>query len=178
MSVASTPARTSLGCIVVTLTTVLLTACTHRPPDLGTPQHQLIVAARKGDSESVRRLLKSGVSIETREPQQGPTVLAIAADYGHADTVNLFIAQGANIVAAGLDGDGATIEAARVGNLAKLTLLLTRGANVRLRNEALLETAGFSIASVPTPVAMPGVGEKPADYPSSDTVPFPSLDQV
>jgi ankyrin repeat protein len=122
-------------------------------------------------------LLKSGVSIETRE-RQGPTVLAIAAEYGRADTVRLLLEQGADIATAGLDGDGAVVEAARMGNVAKLKLLLERGADVRLKNEALLEAAAFSIATIETPAAPPGAGENAEEHQGPEDVPFPSLDRV
>jgi ankyrin repeat protein len=122
-------------------------------------------------------LLKGGVSIETRE-RQGPTVLAIAAEYGRADTVRLLLEHGADIAAAGLDGDGAVIEAARMGNVAKLKLLLERGADVRLKNEALLEAAAFSIATIETPAAPPGAGENAEEHQGPEDVPFPSLDRV
>jgi ankyrin repeat protein len=173
------PLINNLKCIGVTtvLTAGLLTACARHPLDPGTPQHQLIVAARRGDTESVRRLLKSGVSIETSQPQ-GPTALAIAAEYGRADTVKLLLEQGANIAAAGLDGDGAIIEAARIGNVAKLKLLLERGADVRLKNEALLEAAAFSIATTETPIALPGAGKNAEEHQSPEDVPFPSPDRV
>jgi len=113
------------------------------------------------------------VSIETRE-RQGPTVLAIAAEYGRADTVRLLLEQGADIATAGLDGDGAVVEAARMGNVAKLKLLLERGADVRLKNEALLEAAAFSIATIETPAA----GENAEEHQGPEDVPFPSLDRV
>ena len=72
---------------------------------------ELLEAAREGDTASVRRLLKQGANIETKD-QGGSTALALAADYGHADTVNLLLVKGADPVAGRVAGDDALIEAA------------------------------------------------------------------
>jgi uncharacterized protein len=84
-------------------------SCTRQKRD--TLDADLLQAARKGDTASVERLLKKGANIEAKD-QGDWTALAVAANYGHADTVKLLLENGADPVAGQLDGDKALFDAA------------------------------------------------------------------
>ena len=55
----------------------------------------LLAAARSGDTEAVRALLKRGANLEAQD-KDGKTPLLWAAERGHTEIVRLLLAQGAN----------------------------------------------------------------------------------
>jgi len=57
---------------------------------------QLIAAAQTGDLETVKRLLESGVDVDSTN-RYGATALFFATDKGHAEMVTLLLERGANV---------------------------------------------------------------------------------
>jgi ankyrin repeat protein len=112
--------------------------------DAPSPNQQLLLAAKEGDTAAVRQLLKQGADIETKD-HGGSTPLALAAEFGHGDTANLLLQQGADAVAGHMNGADALIEAAQMGNTKKVELLLERGEDLKAKNEALFAAAEFAI---------------------------------
>jgi len=53
----------------------------------------LLLAAKKGQTAQVRRLLDQGVAAESRD-KDGRTALMLAAEHGHAEVVSLLLAHG------------------------------------------------------------------------------------
>ena len=65
-----------------------------------TPDEQLLAAAEAGNAQEVRRLLATGVAIETRDNRKttrGRTPLLLAAGNGHVETVAALLAAGADL---------------------------------------------------------------------------------
>jgi ankyrin repeat protein len=130
---------TSSRFIMVFLLSLLVDAgigCARRSTDSANPDTALLLAARKGDTASLQRLLRAGADVEAKD-QGGSTALAVAANYGHPDAVKLLLENGADPVAGGLNGETALVDAARLANANKVELLLDRGADLRLKNQAL-----------------------------------------
>jgi hypothetical protein len=64
---------------------------------------QLFRAARHGDRAAIEQALASGATIGAQAPIDGKTALFRAAVFGHADTVRLLLARGADPAARGQD---------------------------------------------------------------------------
>lgn len=117
-----------------------LTGCTRHAGNPAAVNRQLLFAATKGDNAAVLKLLKKGANIEAKD-EGSSTPLGLAADFGHADTVKLLLAKGADRVAGQLSGDDALVEAARGGNFKKMQILLDMGARLEARRKALFWAA-------------------------------------
>lgn len=115
----------------------ILTACARKPIELSKLNAQLLEAARKGDTESVRLLLEKGATIEAKD-RDGSTPLALAAYFRHADTARLLLAKGADPVAGGLAGEDALSRAAQESNSTRTALILERGSDNKTSSDALL----------------------------------------
>jgi ankyrin repeat protein len=124
-----------------------LTGCMGRANSPPTLETQLLHSARKGDTESVRQLLKRGARIEAKD-QERSTPLALAVDYAHLETAKLLLDKGADPVAGGLGGDSDLVNGASQGNFVKVQLLLERGASSAAKDEALFKAAETAIAVV------------------------------
>jgi uncharacterized protein len=108
----------------------------------------LLAAARSGSVPTVRLLLARGVDVNAAEKFQNTTPLMWAAAEGHIDVVDLLIEAGADPNRQGhitslterhnadhpTGGFTALMFAARAGNEALVRRLLTRGANINLKN--------------------------------------------
>jgi ankyrin repeat protein len=109
----------------------LLRAKAHadRPNRFGdTP---LMLAALKGDLETVRVLIAGGASVNL----PGWTPLIYAATGGHDDVVDFLLAQGADIDAASPNGTTALMMAVHEHHAETARLLIGRGADVNHRNQ-------------------------------------------
>src|ERR1041385_2228671 len=60
------------------------------------PEHRLRLAAREGDTNTVRTLLDQGVNIEGA-PRQGVSALALAVREMHLKTARLLLERGADV---------------------------------------------------------------------------------
>jgi ankyrin repeat protein len=87
--------------------------CARRPTNSASYDTELLHSARRGDTASVQRLLQHGAHIEAKD-QGGSTALALAALFGHSDTVKLLLEKGADPIAGRVNSDDALIEAARL----------------------------------------------------------------
>lgn len=59
--------------------------CARKLVDSARLDADLLESARKGNTAAVQHLLQQGAPVEARD-EGGSTALALAADYGHADT--------------------------------------------------------------------------------------------
>src|SRR5262245_39373929 len=104
----------------------------------------LFAAIQRGAVADVERLLKSGASVNAVNAEGTPALMA-AALFGDARMVGLLLEHGADPNRAGTAGTTALMWA--VPDLAKVRLLLARGANVNARSEtertALLVAASY-----------------------------------
>jgi ankyrin repeat protein len=150
--------------------------CARRPTDSAKLDTDLLHAARKGDTASVQHLLQHGAHIEAKN-QGGQTALAVAAEFGHSDTVNLLLANGADPVAGELAPESALIiNAARQANANKVELILERGADLKTKNEALFAVGESEPAVLE---ALPGAAQPAQTLPREEpygTLKFPFTD--
>lgn len=93
----------------------------------------LILAAVKGDTQTVRSLLRSGSEVDARN-KYGMTALMYAAEKNHAGTLDVLLKAGADIDAKNNEGSTALIIAVIHGCEGAAEILLDAGANVRIRN--------------------------------------------
>ena len=114
--------------------------CARHSSDSATLNQQLLLAARKGDNTAVLKLIKKGANIEAKD-HGGLTPLGLAADFGHADTVKLLLAKGADRVAGQASGGDVLVETARSGNFKKMQILLDMGTSLDTRQKALFVAA-------------------------------------
>jgi ankyrin repeat protein len=92
----------------------------------GTP---LIVAARKGDLETVRLLVARGADVNVAARGDG-NPLIMAAMAGHLPVVRYLVEQGAQVEAMVEGDENPLINAAGHGHLEVVRFLVERGANV------------------------------------------------
>ena len=106
----------------------------------------LCLAARRGDLDALRELLKLGLD-EDSEDHDGATALHVAMAEGHADAARFLIMNGASVDKASLDDDGSGSGAAR------LTMSPTE-----LRELLRKRELGHSITIVDSPAVVPDGG--------------------
>ena len=88
---------------------------------------ELIIAADKGDINTVRALLNIGADVNAKN-RQGRTALIAAAESGHTNTVKLLLENGADVNAKDIYGETALIRAAKKGHTKIIELLKKHGA--------------------------------------------------
>lgn len=94
----------------------------------------LLGAAREGELEAVRMLLKAGAYVDGRGGAMTP--LAAAALRGHSHIVSLLIRSGADINAVGENGLSALMNAVKLNHLGVTGILLDARANTRVVDRA------------------------------------------
>lgn len=93
----------------------------------------LMYAARRGHTEVVKLLIKKGAEVNTRA-EDGTTALILSADY--PDILQILIEKGADITASGFGmGRTALMQAAGLGRVESVRLLLDAGADVNSRDD-------------------------------------------
>jgi ankyrin repeat protein len=100
----------------------------------------LLQAARKGDSESMEKLLKQGANVNDADAQ-GMTPLMFAAANGHIKAVKFLLDKGANVNAQNQYGYTALMLVAGSGNVELAQLLVKRGSNLHAKNDLGLTAA-------------------------------------
>jgi uncharacterized protein len=100
----------------------------------------LMMAALRGELGWVRRLVERGAQVN----REGWTPLHYAASGPEVSVVAFLLDRGAQIDAQAPNGSTALMMAARYGALDAVPLLLKRGANPKLRNDAGLSAADFA----------------------------------
>ena len=103
----------------------------------------LMMAALKGQTDWVQRLLDRGARLESPAPPAW-TALHYAASGPEPRTVALLLARGALVDARSPNGTTALMMAARYGHEDAVQLLLQKGADARLRNDLDLGAADFA----------------------------------
>ncbi len=103
----------------------------------------LMMAALKGHTEWVQRLVDQGARLESPTPL-GWTALHYAASGTEPRVVALLLARGARIDALSPNGSTPLMMAARYGHEDSVHLLLKQGADQRLRNDQHLDAADFA----------------------------------
>lgn len=101
----------------------------------------LIVAARDGHADRVRKLIADGVDVNYRRPGSKTTALMDAANQGYAEIVILLLDAGADPSAAMWDGSVALTFAAQNGQLEAVEVLLARGRPTKAQVQTALHVA-------------------------------------
>jgi ankyrin repeat protein len=96
-----------------------------------TPLH---VAAHKNDTDSVRKLIKSGADVNATN-RYGVTPLALACENGNSAIVAALLNAGADANARQRSGETMLMIAARTGNKATIEALLNRGADLNAKDK-------------------------------------------
>lgn len=99
----------------------------------------LMVAASEGHVEVARWLLENGAALDAKAEGSGDSALALAAYYGHADLVELFVGAGADVDAVDLAGRTPLMAAAEMGHLEAVQLLQSK--QEKLDGDAVLSAA-------------------------------------
>ena len=109
--------------------------CKHTPEVQfeGMPRRSLLRAARKGDSEGVRRLCRQGVFSDVLGPM-GRTPLMYSVAGGHVDIVRTLLESGASVHRADRMGITALYRAAAIRHREIARLLMEAGADPRREN--------------------------------------------
>ena len=87
-----------------------------------------------GDIAAMKQALADGADPNTKDPQSGSTLLAIAALMGHTEVVAVLLEHGADVNVKSKDGGTALHAAAFLGRADTVKLLLEKGADTTLKN--------------------------------------------
>ncbi|CAD7080753.1 unnamed protein product [Hermetia illucens] len=104
-------------------------------------------AAIKGDQETVKKLLESGISPDVTD-FAGWTPLHEACNHAHYNVALALVKAGANVNAKGLDDDTPLHDAAVSGHLKLVKMLVEKGADVHAKNRKGKTPADVAAASV------------------------------
>ena len=94
----------------------------------------LLVAADRGDAETVKLLLEAGVKADVQAPD-GSTALIRAARAGHTEIVILLLAAQADVNAVDKEGTTALMAAAAAGHVDVVKALVDKGADKSLKSQ-------------------------------------------
>ena len=117
---------------IVILWPILKKAAKHIRID--NSEESIHIACLYGDLPKIKRLLESGVNINSKD-FSNKTPLMYAAEDGAVDTIDYLIRNGANINDIDVRGDSALIIALKNNNVKASKLLIESGANLDIRNE-------------------------------------------
>jgi hypothetical protein len=108
---------------------------------------QLLVAARQGDAEGVKKSLDRGAAPNSRN-RLGKTTLFLAIEKNRMDIVQMMINAGGDVNLASLEKVTPLIAASYAGNADIVQLLIDKGAKLeevdRLRKSALVYAAAWA----------------------------------
>lgn len=94
----------------------------------------LISAARKGDAETVRSLIRAGAVVNAKD-DSGATALTVAASQGHTEIVRTLLQAGADANAKNDSGVTALMAPARDGYTEIVRSLIEAGADLNAKND-------------------------------------------
>lgn len=97
------------------------------------PEAALILAAEKGDSAAVTRLIKEGASVRARDGS-GRTALLAATQHNRVETARILIAAGADVNAQDQIEDSPYLLAGARGRVEILRMTLAAGADLKSMN--------------------------------------------
>ena len=92
------------------------------------------IACLYGDLSKIKRLIASGVNINSKD-FGNKTPLMYAAEDGAIETIEYLIKNGANINDIDVRGDSALIIAVKNNNIKAAQILIENGADLRIKNE-------------------------------------------
>lgn len=95
---------------------------------------EFLVAARTGNLEKIKRLVKAGIDVDTKS-ESGSTALMAASYYGHFDIVRFLIRNKANLNIQEVNGNTALMWASSKGHKYIVQILLENKAKVYLKNK-------------------------------------------
>ncbi len=110
-----------------------------------TPLHN---AARDGDTEAVKKLLRQGASVYAVTTASGVTPLILAATAGHEQIVEVLLDAGAAVNTADKTGGTALLYASAKGHDGIVHTLLQRGADVHVKSpKNYLDSTALTLAA-------------------------------
>jgi len=95
---------------------------------------ELLTAAQKGKTETVKSLLDEGVDVNAKD-RFGWTALIKAAMFGYNDIMKILLDRGADVNAKTNLGCTALMEAAKIGHLRTVRILLDNNADMNLTDK-------------------------------------------
>jgi ankyrin repeat protein len=98
------------------------------------PEEWMLQSALKGDTPTVRSLLRRGVPVDTQAALARSTPLMIAARMGHVETTRVLLGAGAAKEVRDVRGKTALLLAAQFKHPDVVRLLLRHGANPNVRS--------------------------------------------
>jgi ankyrin repeat protein len=106
------------------------------------PVERFLVACQSGNVNEVKRLIRTGVSVNSTRRRGGKTGLMLASANGHVATVRILLKMGAKVnITGGSSGKTALIRAAESGELEVVRLLLGHGAEINSGSAVTGKTA-------------------------------------
>jgi len=106
------------------------------------PVEKFLLACQSGNVNEVKRLIRTGVSVNSTRRRGGKTGLMLASASGHIDTVRILLKIGAKVnITGGGSGKTALIRTAERGELEVVKLLLGHGAKINSRSAMSGKTA-------------------------------------
>ena len=116
-------------------TTIIIAALAPLAAFAGSPEAELIDAARANDAVRVQALLEEGVDADARD-ENGATALMFVAAYGYADLARILVERGADVNTSGPIGNTALHYAAQEGHAEVARILVDSGADIHAQSES------------------------------------------
>jgi len=141
------------GPCIRTMRALFLLTCFALAAAAASPGAELLAAARKGQTDQVRALLKKRAPVNSQD-KDGRTALMLAAEHGHAETVELLLDKGADPTARDARGWDAYAIAllSSAGGRAEVLKLLPQPQRKRLALEPVFSAESlFSSCSMSLP---------------------------
>ncbi|GBG24253.1 Ankyrin repeat and KH domain-containing protein 1 [Hondaea fermentalgiana] len=124
-------------------------ASQYKPPKEGRKEvTAFLEAAKNGEAEEVERLLIAGVPVDVIAPWEfGQTALHMAATWGHTHTLELLLANRADVDKRDDNGETALYKSAQWGRLETVNALIAHGARIDIPAKRTKQTPLMVAAS-------------------------------